>query len=90
MNCRPLTPEEAEELRDKHWPKCAHLFDTRLCCDGREHYYPCVVKGCNERQYFCKHLRNDRHCPALGEPAAPDWRNTLGQYETSPTGDDDK
>lgn len=42
---------------------CNHLFDSRLCCDGREHFYPCVVRGCNERQYFCKHLRNDRHCP---------------------------
>jgi hypothetical protein len=44
-------------------PKCGHIFDTRLCCDGREHYYPCILAGCNERQYFCKHLRDDRHCP---------------------------
>jgi len=42
---------------------CAHFFDNRLCCDGREHYYPCVVKGCNARQYFCKHTRNYSHCP---------------------------
>jgi hypothetical protein len=41
-----------------------HVFDTQLHCDGREHYYPCVLVGCNERKYFCKHTSNDdRHCP---------------------------
>lgn len=40
-----------------------HMFDTRLQCDGREHYYPCVLEGCNARRYFCKHLEDDRHCP---------------------------
>lgn len=44
-------------------PTCAHMFDTRLQCDGREHYYPCVLAGCNARRYFCKHLPDDRHCP---------------------------
>lgn len=40
------------------------IFDTRLCCDGRIHYYPCVRAGCNEREYFCKHTSDDdRHCP---------------------------
>lgn len=42
-----------------------HQFDSRLQCDGVEHYYPCVLRDCNARQYFCKHLRNDRHCPRV-------------------------
>lgn len=48
-----------------------HILDTRLHCDGREHFYPCVLKGCTARQYFCKHLPNDRHCPRspLPQPA---------------------
>lgn len=45
--------------------ECKHLFDTQLYCDGREHYYQCVVKGCNARQYFCKHRDGDRHCPRV-------------------------
>lgn len=28
--------------------------------------------------------------PAATKSSAPDWRNQLGQYEASPTGDDDK
>lgn len=46
---------------------CLHQFDTRLECDGWEHYYPCIMEGCRERQYFCKHTRPDRFCPSAGE-----------------------
>lgn len=44
---------------------CQHLFDIRLCCDGKIHYFPCVRRGCNERKYFSKHVRHlgDRQWP---------------------------
>ena len=47
----------------KDWPQCRHMWGPDLWCDGVEHFYPCVMRGCNARAYFCKHTRNDRHCP---------------------------
>lgn len=35
-------------------------------------------------------MRVTREGAAQTKPSAPDWRNQLGQYEASPTGDDDK
>lgn len=71
------SPEDAARRHEargyrKGYFTCAHIFDTRLCCDGREHYYPCVRAGCNERQYFCKHLPDDRHCPQSPERRGDD------------------
>lgn len=39
-------------------------------------------------RYEARNLQ-ERYSTATKE-SAPDWRNTLGQYEASPTGDDDK
>lgn len=33
---------------------CRHLWSEELFCDGRTHFYVCLLRGCNERHYFCK------------------------------------
>lgn len=34
---------------------CAHIWSEETFCDGLTHHYVCLIRGCNARQYFCKH-----------------------------------
>lgn len=45
---------------------CRHMWSAELFCDGRTHYYVCLLRGCNERRYFCKHTSGCRLISSFG------------------------
>lgn len=45
---------------------CRHMWSDELFCDGRTHYNVCLLRGCDERRYFCKHTGGCRLVSSFG------------------------
>lgn len=84
---QPPVPEPLHEWKESDWTFDFRFLEQIRNSGPRDCFMP-SLEGIECALLGYEQVTGRRLAETKG--SAPDWRNQLGQYEASPTGDDDK